>query len=78
MHHAGQRPVPAHSSIPTHSATSLNLVDQNSKLSRATSKLKQSMSAIDKLEMMQENSVPAEIDPVINNDVHQVSREANS
>ncbi|XP_058801569.1 ubiquitin carboxyl-terminal hydrolase 33 isoform X2 [Phymastichus coffea] len=77
MHHSSQRPAPTHSSIPTHSTASLNLVDQNPKLNRVPGKLKQSTSALDKLEMMQESSVPAENNSVINSDIQKVSREVN-
>lgn len=41
MLHSIQRPVPAHSNIPTHSAASPNLSDQNSKVNRVDAKPKQ-------------------------------------
>lgn len=58
MLHSIQRPVPAHSSLPTHSAASPNLSDQNSKFNRVEAKPKQ-VSAAESSEstLIQDNSV---------------------
>ena len=77
--HSYQRPVPAHSSIPAHSATSPNLVDPNPKFNRVEAKPKQ-MTAAKSTESisMQDSSAPAENNSTVISEAHQSPRETNS
>lgn len=71
MLHSVQRPVPAHSSLPTHSAsTNPNLFDQSSKLNRVEAKPKQvSVAESTESTSMPDNTVVADNESSAKNDI---------
>jgi ubiquitin carboxyl-terminal hydrolase 20/33 len=76
--HSCQRPVPPHTAIPIHSATSPNLLDQNIKFNRVDAKLKQvTVSKSTDSIAMQENSSVIENNSTTNVDGQQPLKESN-